>query len=67
MASIQSASVDGAAVDGRGFGRHAVERGLAACEALVARHGGRYAVGDAVSIADVCACGEGRSSEGLCG
>lgn len=54
LTSIKSASVDGREVDSRGFANAAVLKGLQACENLVARSGGRYAVGDVPSIADVC-------------
>ncbi|MGR3454900.1 maleylacetoacetate isomerase [Pseudooceanicola sp.] len=40
----------------RDWARHWIERGLAACEALLARetHGGPYAFGDAPGLADLC-------------
>lgn len=53
--------IDGATeVDGRGFGTAAIKRGLDACEQLVAsaraqaEPGTLFAVGDSVTIADVC-------------
>lgn len=39
---------------GREFAAHYIRKGLAACEKLVAAAGGRFAVGDEVSIADIC-------------
>ncbi|WP_370282844.1 maleylacetoacetate isomerase [Pseudooceanicola sp.] len=40
----------------RAWARHWIERGLAACEALLARetHGGAYAFGDRPGLADLC-------------
>jgi len=40
----------------RDWARHWIERGLAACDALLARetHGGPYAFGDAPGLADLC-------------
>lgn len=54
LSSITSAVVDGKDTDGTGFATAAVMKGLKACERLVAQSGGQYAVGDTVSIADIC-------------
>lgn len=54
LSSITSAVVDGKDTDGTGFATAAVMKGLKACERLVAQSGGQYAVGEAVSIADIC-------------
>lgn len=43
-----------ATMDEKAWTRHFVGRGLAALEAIAAEHGGRYLIGDAVSLADVC-------------
>jgi maleylpyruvate isomerase len=40
--------------DAREWTRHWVEKGLSALEALMSTSAGRFSVGDAVSIADVC-------------
>lgn len=54
LGSIRVANVDGQETDGQGFARAAILRGLKACERLVAASGGTFAVGDTVSIADLC-------------
>ncbi|CAE8586462.1 unnamed protein product, partial [Polarella glacialis] len=47
-------SAAGGDVDGRGFAAEAIRRGLAACEKIVKESGARFAVGDEVSVADLC-------------
>jgi len=55
LKSVKVASVRGEDVDAQGFAKAAIERGLAACEALVAASGSsRFAVCNAPSVADVC-------------
>lgn len=54
LSSIKTALVDGKETDGTGFAFAAVMKGLKACEKLVAQSDGRYAVGDAITIADIC-------------
>jgi len=55
MSAIKVADNDrGETVDGRGFAAQAIEKGLAACESLVAQSTGRFAVGDEISVADIC-------------
>jgi len=49
---VKVAMVGDVEVDGRGFGKDAQARGLAAVEALVAAAGGRFAAGDVVTVAD---------------
>lgn len=51
--SAQSVST-GAELDGRGFAAERIALGLAACERLVSKAGGRFAAGDVVTIADAC-------------
>ncbi|CAJ1351902.1 unnamed protein product, partial [Effrenium voratum] len=53
-AQVTAATVEGESTDGRGFAKAMATKGLQACESLVKRYGGRYAVGDLPSIADVC-------------
>lgn len=51
---VKSAEVDGAEVDGKGFGKLAIAKGLAAMEILAAKGNGKFAVGTHVTIADCC-------------
>merc|ERR1712032_303916 len=54
LKSVKVAQVGDAETDGRGFGKAAIARGLAACEEIVASSGGRFCVGDSPTIADIC-------------
>merc|ERR1711997_90004 len=54
LKAVKVAQVEGAEVDGRGFGKAAIAKGLAAVEQIVASAGGRFAVGDTPTIADIC-------------
>ena len=47
-------ALQGAGLDGRAWARQRIAIGFAALEGLLGRVAGRHAVGDAVSIADLC-------------
>ena len=51
----QAEGTDGAALDGRAFGKAAIEKGLAAVEARVAANrDARFCVGSHLTVADLC-------------
>ena len=53
--AVKSAEVNGQPVDGRAFGKQAIEKGLAAVEAAVSTNlDRRFCVGSHMSVADVC-------------